>query len=153
MGIETIIRTCTVAELEQAGALPELLAAYGDESSIPEFGKVDACFATYRALETSGALHILGVFGPDLVGLASLLVYGLPHYAGRRICAMESFFVEPHARKGGAGIKLLRAAEARAFALGASALMISAPIGSRLAMVLPRSGYRETNQVFLRVLA
>jgi len=153
MGIETIIRTCTVAELEHAGALPELLAAYGDESGIPEFGEVDACFATYRAMEASGALHILGVFGPGLVGLASLLVYGLPHYAGRRICAMESFFVEPHARKGGAGIKLLRAAEARALELGASALMISAPIGSRLAMVLPRSGYRETNQVFLKVLA
>lgn len=153
MGIEMIIRACTVAEVERAGALPELLAAYGDESRIPEFGEVDACFATYRTMEASGALHILGVFGPDLVGLASLLVYGLPHYAGRRICAMESFFVEPAARRHGTGIKLLRAAEARALELGASALMVSAPVGSRLAMVLPRSGYRETNQVFLKGLA
>jgi len=153
MGIETIIRTCTVAELEKAGALPELLAAYGDESRIPEFGEVNACFETYQSMEASGALHIIGAFAPGLVGLASLLVYGLPHYAGRRICAMESFFVAPHARKNGVGIKLLRTAEIRAHELGATALMVSAPVGGRLAMVLPRSGYRETNQVFLKVLA
>ena len=151
--MSVVIRNCAVSEVAQAGALSELLAAYGEESSIPEFGQVDACFATYQAMEASGALHIVGAFDPELIGLASLLVYGLPHYAGRRMCAMESFFVAPHARKSGAGIKLLRAAEARAAELGASALMISAPLGGRLAEVLPRSGYRETNRVFLRVLA
>lgn len=152
MSIETIIRACTIAEVEQAGALPELLAAYGDESRIPEFGEVSACFETYRVMEASGALHILGAFAPDLVGLASLLVYGLPHYAGRRVCAMESFFVAPTARRGGTGLNLLRAAEARARELGAAALMVSAPVDGRLASVLPRSGYRETNRVFLKGL-
>lgn len=152
MSIETIIRACTIAEVEQAGALSELLAAYGNESRIPEFGEVSACFEAYRVMEASGALHILGVFAPDLVGLASLLVYGLPHYAGRRICAMESFFVAPAARRGGTGINLLRAAEARARELGAAALMVSAPVDGRLASVLPRSGYRETNRVFLKGL-
>ena len=151
--MDVVIRNCTVSEVERAGALPELLAAYGDESSIPELGKVSACFDTYRAMEAAGALHIIGVFGPELIGLASLLVYGLPHYAGRRICTIESFFVSPSARKGGTGIKLLRAAEARAADLGATALMASAPVGGRLAAVLPRSGYRETNRVFIRGLA
>lgn len=32
-------------------------------------------------------------------------------------------------------------------------MMVSAPAGGRLAEVLPRSGYRETNRVFLRALA
>lgn len=150
--MDVVIRKCTVAEIEQAGALSELLAAYGDESSIAEFGTVNACFDTYRAMEANGALHIIGVFGPELVGLASLLVYGLPHYAGRRICTMESFFVAPAARSGGAGIKLLRAAEAHALELGATAMLVSAPVDGRLASVLPRSGYRETNRVFVRGL-
>lgn len=153
MPTQVIIRPCTVAEVEQSGATHELLESYGIESNISEFGEVEACFETYQAMEASGALHVLGVFAPDLVGLASLLVYGLPHYKGRRICAMESFFVAPHMRKGGAGIKLLRAAEARALELGATALMVSAPVGGRLASVLPRSGYRETNRVFLKVLS
>lgn len=148
-----VIRKCTVAEVEQAGALQELLAAYGDESRIQEMGEVSASFEMYRQMEAGGALHIIGAFGPDLVGLASLLVYGLPHYAGRRVCAMESFFVTPSARRGGTGIRLLRAAEDRARELGAAALMVSAPVGGRFARVLPRTGYRETNRVFVRGLA
>lgn len=151
MGV--VIRICTVAEVEQAGALQELLAAYGVESSIPELGEVSASFEAYRQMEASGALHIVGAFGPELIGLASLLVYGLPHYAGRRVCTMESFFVLPGARRGGAGLKLLRAAENHARALGAHAMFVSAPAGGRLASVLPRTGYRETNRVFVRGLA
>nr|WP_269805969.1 GNAT family N-acetyltransferase [Pseudomonas sp. NMI1173_11] len=103
-------------------------------------------------MEAAGALHVVGAFAPDLVGLASLLVYDLPHYAGRRICTMESFFVDPKHRAGGTGIRLLRAAEARALELGAMAMMVSAPANGRLATVLPRSGYRETNRVFMRAL-
>lgn len=151
MGQE-VIKRCTVAEIEASGTLTGLLEAYGSESRIPEFGDVCASFDVYRAMEASGALHILGVFAPDLVGFASLLIYGLPHYAGRRICTMESLFVMPSARSGGAGIKLLRAAEGLASDLGAAALMVSAPVESRLAGILPRTGYRETNRVFLRAL-
>jgi GNAT superfamily N-acetyltransferase len=152
MRTELIIRPCTVAEVERAGALPELLEWYGAESRIDEFGPVSPCFDVYRQMEANGALHVVGVFAPELVGLASLLIYGLPHYAGRKICTMESFFVSPDARRGGTGLKLLRAAEARAVELGAVALMVSAPAGGRLASVLPRRGYRKTNEVFLRAL-
>ncbi|WP_178084351.1 GNAT family N-acetyltransferase [Pseudomonas sp. F(2018)] len=148
-----LIRPCTVAEVEAAGTLQLLLAEYGAESSMPELGQVSASFETYRAMEAAGALHIIGAFGPELVGLASVLVYGLPHYAGRRVCAMESFFVAPGARRSGAGLKLLRAAEHLARELGAAALMVSAPAAGRLAVVLPRSGYREANRVFIRGLA
>lgn len=148
-----VIRSCTVAEIEQSGALPELLAAYGEESSIPEFGEVSARMDIYHGMEASGALHVIGAFSPELVGVATLLIYGLPHYAGRRVAAMESFFVAPSARRSGSGIKLLRAAEQRARDLGATVFMVSAPVGGRLAKVLPRTGYRETNRVFVRRLA
>jgi GNAT superfamily N-acetyltransferase len=147
------IRPCTVDELEQSDALPALLDAYAMESSIQELGKVGASMEMYRQMEASGALQILGAFAPGLVGLASILVYGLPHYNGRRVCAMESLYVLPASRKGGAGIKLLRAAEDLAASLGASALMVSSPIGGRLGRVLPLAGYRETSRVFIRGLA
>lgn len=151
--MDVVIRSCTVDEVEQAGALEQLLTAYGDESRIPELGEVCPSFETYRQMEGAGVMHIIGAFAPGLVGLASLLVYGLPHYAGRKVCSMESFFVEPSARRSGAGLKLLRAAETRAAELGAAALMASAPVGGRLASVLPRSGYRQSSQVFVRGLS
>lgn len=146
------IRTCSVAEIEAAGALHDLLASYGAESSMPELGAVSAHFDTYRAMEAAGALHVIGAFDDGLVGVATLLVYGLPHYGGRRICSLESFFVSPAFRRGGTGLKLLRAAETKAMELGAAALLVSAPVGGRLANVLPRTGYRETNRVFVRGL-
>lgn len=151
--MKIIIRPCTVAEIEQSATLTGLLAAYEHESRIPELGSVGANMAAYRDMEARGAMHAVGAFAPELVGLATLLVYGLPHYAGRMVAAMESFFVMPSARRGGTGIKLLRAAEQRATELGATALLVSAPVGSRLEKVLPRTGFRETNRIFLRVLA
>lgn len=147
------IHPCTVTDIEQADTLQQLLANYGRESCIPELGEASANFDMYRAMEGTGLLHVIGAFGPELVGFAVLIVYGLPHYGGRMVCSMESFFVAPEARRSGAGLKLLRAAESRARELGASALMISSPVGGRLAKVLPRSGYRETNRIFLRGLA
>lgn len=147
-----LIRPTTIAEIHRSGSLTELLDAYAAESSIPELGQVFPAFDTYYGMEAAGALHLIGAFDGELVGLVSMLVYGLPHYANRRICTLESFFVMPRARRGGTGIKLLRAAEARAVELGAAALMVSAPVGGRLAHVMPRAGYRQTNEVFMRAL-
>lgn len=147
-----VIRRCSVTEIEQSTTLPELLAEYGRESSIPELGPSAPCMETYRQMAASGVLHAVGAFSPELVGIATILIFGIPHYSGRRIASMESFFVAPEARGGGTGIKLLRAAEQCALDHGATALMVSAPVGSRLAAVMSRSSYRQTNQVFTKGL-
>jgi GNAT superfamily N-acetyltransferase len=147
------IRACTLEEIEQSELLPELLAAYGQESSIPELGPSSPCMATYRAMAASGVLHVIGAFAPGLVGVVTVLIYGLPHYDGRRTATLESFYVLPSARHGGTGLRLLHAAEALAAEQGAQALMVSAPAGGRLASVMERTaGYRETNRVFTRGL-
>lgn len=148
-----IIRPCTLAEIEQSATLPELLAEYGRESAIPELGPSSPCLTTYRQLAASGVLHVIGAFSPDLVGIAAVLVFGLPHYAGRRVASLESIFVTPTYRNGGTGLKLLRAAEDCAREQGAMALMVSAPVGGRLETVISRSNYRSTNRVFTRGLA
>lgn len=151
--VPVVIRPCTLAEIEQSVELARLLVKYGAESSIAEIGTPAPCMATYRSMAASGVLHIVGAFDPELVGFASVLIIGLPHYAGRRVASMESFFVTPKARGGGTGIHLLRAAEELARDLGAQALMVSAPVGGRLASVMERTaGYRETNRVFTRGL-
>mgnify|MGYP005608328559 FL=1 len=147
------IRKCTVGDVEQCDALAGMLSAYGRESSIPEIGESCANMAMYHMLEASGALHILGAFvDGQLVGMASLMINQLPHYAGRTVAVTESLFVAPEHRPGGTGMQLLRAVEAYAKDKGAVALLVSAPSGGRLTKVLPRSGYRESNQVFVRGL-
>lgn len=147
------IRACTVAEVEASPMLPALLAAYAEESRIAEIGTPEANFASYRAMEAAGSLRIIGAFAPELVGFAVLLVYGLPHYTGRMVGSLESFFVSPLERRHGTGMKLLHAAEDLACDLGAVALMVGAPVGSRLDTVLEHAiGYRPTNRVFTRRL-
>ncbi len=144
------IRACSVEEIEQAGALEILLEAYAQESSIPELGEASADMDTYRDFEARGAMHTIGAFAPELVGVATVLIYGLPHYAGRRIASMESLFVLPSARRNGTGMRLLQAAKDLARDFGAPGLLVSAPVGSRLDKVLQRTAdCRETNHIFL----
>lgn len=149
----TTIRPCSVDEIAEAALLPALLRGYASESSIPELGDPSADLAMYKMMEAHGSFKAIGVFAPHLVGLATLLIYGLPHYGGRKVATMESFYVMPEHRPGGAGKSLLRAAEDLAFGIGANVLMVSAPIGKRLEKILPRSGYRATNTVFLKAAA
>lgn len=138
--------------MTQAPALEALLAEYAAECAIDGLGVPDAQIETYQRMEAAGILHLLGAFiNGDLVGFVSLLVSELPHY-GRRVATTESLFVAKCARKSGAGLKLLKTSEQLAASLGAVGLLISAPYGGRLAKVLPRIGFQETNRVFFRSL-
>lgn len=152
--MDTVIRLCTVADIEQSFEIADLLAAYARESAIPELGQGNAQFATYYALEKSGMLRVLGAYkGEKLVGFVAVLVSELPHY-GCLVATTESFFVSPTARKAGVGLALLQKAEALAASVGAKGMLVSAPTGGRLERVMSRSSaYRQTNSVFFRGLA
>jgi len=146
------ITSCTVDEFAQARNLDVLFAAYQRESSIPGLGPCNVQLDKYRQLEAAGALHTFVAYrGPDLVGFLSMIVTVLPHY-GALVATTESFFVAEDARAGGTGMKLLRRAEDHARGLGAVGLLVSAPHGGRLAKIMPRAGYQETNRVFFRGL-
>lgn len=147
-----MIRSCTVAELEAAPNLAEVLAEYAHESSLPELGQPQAQVETYRALESAGVFHPIGAFDGDrLIGFILPLVAPLPHY-GVVAGVVESFFVSTADRKRGVGLKLLGATEGLARAAGAKALLVSAPSGGSLSRVLPHRGYRHSNEVFVRAL-
>ena len=147
------IRDCSVADIEAAPNLPELLSEYGAEAAIDGLGQPEAQLDTYHLMETLGVLHIVGAFkGDTLIGFLIMVVSTLPHY-GVRIASTESFFVASAYRKTGAGLKLLHAAEDLAADMNASGFFVSAGIRSRLEQIMPAIGYRETNRIFFKALA
>lgn len=146
------IRPVTFAEIESAPNLPELLAEYARESANCAIGTPSMQPEIYRALESAGVLKILAAYSDgELVGYMSMLFSVLPHF-GTLNATTESFFVAAAHRKGGTGLKLLRAAEALAASQGATGLFVSSPANGRLAQVLPRVGFHESNRVFFRRL-
>jgi GNAT superfamily N-acetyltransferase len=147
-----VIRDSSVAEVESAARFRRLAAEYAAESAIAGLPPPSAKRDAYLRLERSGVLHMISATKDgQLIGLISVLMSVLPHY-GVPVAVSESFFVAKAHRKGGAGLKLLRAAEDKARALGSPGLLVSAPFEGDLFRVLPRRGYRETNRVFFRNL-
>jgi len=109
--------------------------------------------AGYQVMFDAGLLHPLGAFvGEQLVGICAVLVSPVLHHGGKLIATTETLFVAKAHRAGGAGLALLRAAESVALDAGASGLYVNAPVGGRLARVLPHQGYHATNQLFYRGL-
>lgn len=146
-----MIRKMSVVEMEAQPNLAELFDAYSAESSTNGMPAYNAQIDVYRGLEAAGVLHIFGAINDGkLVGFICLLVTIVPHYA-RTIATTESYFVAPEHRSSGAGIKLLRTAEAFAESIGAAGMFVSAPINGKLAQVMDAmDDYRETNRVYFR---
>lgn len=147
------IHQTTMAELWGHENFERLLIEYAAESAVdglpPPRGKLE----NYLQLEGTGLLHAFKAlrFGA-LVGFVVVLAPELPHYS-RLVAVTESIFVARRHRKSGAGLRLLRRAEARARDLGSPGLLICAPLGGQLVEVLPRAGYAETNRVFFKRLS
>lgn len=140
----------TVGEISAAPEFPALAAEYAAESAIDGLPPPAAKMATYRQLESAGALHAFAArLDEALVGFITVLAPVLPHY-GVPVAVSESFFVARAHRGSGAGLRLLRAAEGKARALGSPGLLVSAPFEGTLFNVLPRVGYVETNRVFFK---
>jgi GNAT superfamily N-acetyltransferase len=139
-----------MTEIFDAPNIKELLDEYAAESSIHGLPHPKAKVDLYKQLETVGILYAIGAFLEEtLIGFILVVSPVIPHYS-EKISTTESFFVAKEYRKTGAGTKLRLAAEKYAKEICALGLLISAPIGSVLAEVLPRAGYKETNRVFFR---
>jgi GNAT superfamily N-acetyltransferase len=141
-----------LADIVAAATFPQLAAEYERESLVDGMPQPAPDWNAYAALEAAGLLHgFAASIEGELVGFVAVLVAKLPRYA-QPIAVTESFFVARAHRRTGAGLRLLRAAEDHARALGCPALVVSAPALGVLAKVLPRRGYAETNRVFLKEL-
>jgi len=148
-----VIRRGSLSDLQYAPNFDQLIDQYAEQSSISGMPSRNPQWPMYQQMVAAGAFHVICAHADTrLVGFVTVLCSVLPHY-GALMCTTESFFVDEHYRKGGTGLRMLREAEQLAKDLGAYGLLISAPMGGRLADVLPRAGYEETNRVFFRKLA
>ena len=98
-------------------------------------------------------MQCFGVFIEGaLVGFMSILVYVLPHY-GKKIATTESIFLARKHRSAITGLDMIHEAERYAKEKGCTAVLYTAPIGSRFSRLLfARRGYRHSNNVFVRGL-
>lgn len=145
-----IIRNCTIAEIESAPNIAQILEEYAAESAIKGMPHPLAKVDTYKYLESTKSIYVIGAFFNDVfIGYIIALSPILPHYSVK-VAVSESFFVLKEFRNTGAGLKLLREAEKQTSEVGACGILVSAPLGGDLAEVLPHIGYIETNRVFFR---
>lgn len=150
---ELTIRYCSIDEIQHAPNIAALMAEYAEESHNPELPDPNAQFEQYRKLQEVGVLGAIGAFkGDELIGFVGVLSSNLPHH-GARLAITESFFVAKAHRKGGAGLKLLKAAEMHARDIGSPCLLVNTVHGSALEQVMPKLGYRHSNSTFVRSLA
>jgi hypothetical protein len=147
------IRRIQFSEAAEHPDFIDILNEYADEAGITGLPRPNCQVEMYKAMQNAGVIHVIGAFsGDSLVGVVVIIVSVVPHY-GKVLATTESFFVRPSDRKSGAGLMLLKEAEILSEELGAIGLLISAPAEGRLAEILPRKGYAETNRVFFRNFA
>lgn len=144
------IERTTVIELKSAHNFDELLREYADECAMEGLPPPSAKMDSYDKLEKIGILHpYRATHEGILIGFITVLIPTLPHY-GICVAVSESFFVTKAQRRTGAGMKLLQCAEDITVELKSPGLLVSAPHGSVLEQVLPRSGYRQASSVFFK---
>lgn len=147
------IRHCSIDDIQGAPNIGTLIDEYTLEAHNPEQHSPDVQWARYKQLVELGMMQPIGAFiGTELVGFAVLLISEMPHH-GKKLAITESLFVASTHRKGGVGLKLIRALEEHARNVGAACLLVSAPHGGSLERVMPRLGYRHSNSTFVRSMA
>lgn len=149
-GIWVTIHKCTFLELEALAGYRALVVEYAEEGRIPGMPAPQFDPRKYRQLCEIGVLHTrICMVDECLIGFVLVLTTILPKYSVE-VAITEAFFVGKAHRMSGAGLRLLRVAEAIAAERAGGRLLVSAPFGGALAEVLPRLGYTETNRIFFR---
>lgn len=146
-----MLRAATAHDVD---ACLDMCRRFYDESALTELPyDAQAMRKTLAQLieAEDGALFVAEKSGA-LVGMAAALAY--PAYFNAQKLAQELFWwVDPAARGGVIGIRLLRALERWAKSRGCAALtMICLPIDSPAESVYQRSGYRPSERAYIKGL-
>lgn len=146
------IAKASIADLEAAPNIFELLDEYAAESAIAGMPPPAVNSESYKLMERTGALHTFTArVDGELIGYITILLTILPHYSVK-IGISESWFVTKSQRKTGAGMKLLKAAEEFAEAGGAPGVLVSVPVSGALPEIMPSAGYAPVNMIFFKRL-
>lgn len=145
-----VVRKATVSEITGDSNFSSLRDGYAAEASISGMPDPSDKMGMYLEIEKSGVFQAFAAFDDGkLVGFVATITPIIPHY-GVAVTVTESLFVGAEYRKTGAGLKLIRAAEKHSKSVGSPGTFISAPSGGKLAEILPKMHYRETNRVFFK---
>lgn len=145
-----IVRKTTIAELERAPNIYDLLDEYAAESAVPGLPAPKAKVELYKQIEAGGQIQMMGAWREDeLIGLAAVISTVLPHY-GVVVSVMESLFVASAHRNSRAGLGLIKLAERIANEIGSPGIIVSAPTGGILEKVMPGVGYINTNTAWFK---
>lgn len=144
-----VIRPCYVADIESA---VDVVAEYSSYA-IDGLPLASVQWELYKKLEAAGVVKVFGAFNDEtLIGFASVLTQVSMHY-GTQISLSDSYYVCKAHRKGGAGLKLLKAMQSFAKSIGSAGFVVSAPHKKELSNVLPRVGYTPSHTLFFKSLA
>jgi GNAT superfamily N-acetyltransferase len=142
------IAVVPVADLMADTGIDALVAEYEAEAKSAELPPAQPQWDQYAAWEQAGVFVVITARRDGrLIGLISVLDANLPHYVAP-LCVTESLFVSAAHRRTRAGRALIDAAKTIAKSKHA-ALLITARAGSALEAILPRTGFRHSNTVFI----
>ena len=97
-----------------------------------------------------GGKILLSVDDGKITGLLGF-IFARHHFSDQPYAVELMWFVEPDSRKGGAGIKLLWAAEAAAAEMGAETFSFTAPNDS-VAALYKRFGYKQLEVTYMKAI-
>ena len=116
----------------------QIVRDYCEESGNPEIGEADPSIEYYQRMEKYGVLRCAAAYeGERIVGIVVVVTTLYPHF-GKRVASVESLWLDRKHRAGGAGLKLIRKAQAMAREMGAVGIHYGARSGSRLAQLYGR---------------
>lgn len=149
----TMVYPCMLGSMIDDPAFNGLVAEYAEECKMRGMPEPEWAREMYEGMEQMGIVQglVLRDLEFRMVGFSVLFCTVVPHYS-KLVVTTESLFVTKEHRKGGGGMKLIRAIEGHAKNIGAVGLLLSAPEGGSLAQVAPKIGYTHASNVFLRGL-
>lgn len=147
----TLVYPCPFGSMVDDPAFDGLVAEYAEECKMRGMPEPDWAREVYEGMEHMGIVHCLVLRDTEykMVGFSVLLCTVVPHY-NKLVVTTESLFVTREYRKGGGGMKLIKAIEGHAQQIGAVGLLLSAPEGGSLAAVAPKIGYTHASNVFFK---
>lgn len=149
----TQVYPCLFDSMVDDPAFDGLVAEYAEECKIRGMPEPEWAREMYKGMEQMGIVQCLVLRDTEynMVGFSVLLGTVVPHYS-KLVVTTESLFVTREYRKGGGGMKLIKAIEGHAKNIGAVGLLLSAPEGGSLAAVAPKIGYTHASNVFFKGL-
>ena len=134
------IRETSFAELFTDPAFDLMAAAYASESGTAEYGEHCVDKDGYYALEADGDASLLVAESCDCIVGFAVICRGVHLHYSKGVAVLETLFLDPAFRRGGLGIKLIRAAQKLAKDKGFEFMTASAPVGSRRNKLYARMG-------------